>query len=963
MTEAPPVPSAPNWIQALSEAQTAQDFAAALCDYALDAARAHGAQFSLGRENGLEVLAEVGRGLALADGTLALAALAARDLRHDGSLSALGAGRGVLELVGAREEGLQTLAELAPLLALALEGVLAREARRGRGRVAEVVANLVRRLGGSLDLGEVLTATAESAARAVGFQRAFVGLFKEFGPHGARTDEVYTYGFTEDFAGGIGVGPESFERLLMRGEAILYDRTRDVGSPLAHGLAELSPERCLIAPLAARGRPLGVLYVDTTLPGARLSDDEVWVALALAEQASLAIDNARLYAEELRKRRTAEALREVGQALSGSLRLADTLERLLEYAARLLGADACAVYELLPDGRTLAIRSALGLPTEYVLRARARLGTGVVGKAVERGQSVTVRDMQTERVELGSRYTRQLLASGQYPFKGVMGLPLSARGQTFGGLVVYFKVPLALDQGDLALAEVLAAQASLAIDNARLFEEEVRRERESAVLVQVSRLLGQNRAPGALAQVTELAVAAMNAERGLIVVLQDGEPSEVATHHLRASEADLLSLVRQMGRGPRRLTRRHCLDGAASGLVVPLRSGERTFGLLYADHAREEAASDRTLQMSRAIADQVSLALSREQLLEALEREEARYRQLAEGAHDLIIACDPGGHVTYANPASARLLGELAGRSLLDLPDAPWRAPLLAAWNDCLAHPKKSGSCEIEVVGLAGGVRLELRLSAVAREREVTGMLVVARDISELSTLADEIARRGQALEQASARQVELRTFLSLFTQAQEEERGRISRELHDDTAQVLVAIGRRIDRLTRELNGDLKDRAEDIRADLNAAIASVRRFARNLRPSVLDDLGLLPALEWLAGQAATPTRVEVRGSERRLRSDAELTVFRVVQEALTNVDKHARASSAAVRVTYGDHAVELSVQDDGQGFETNQHQNMAARGHLGLLGLRERIELAGGSLDVDSAPGQGSELKFTLPG
>ena len=143
----------------------------------------------------------------------------------------------------------------------------------------------------------------------------------------------------------------------------------------------------------------------------------------------------------------------------------------------------------------------------------------------------------------------------------------------------------------------------------------------------------------------------------------------------------------------------------------------------------------------------------------------------------------------------------------------------------------------------------------------------------------------------------------------------------------------------------------------------SVRRFARNLRPSVLDDLGLLPALEWLAGQAQTDTRLEVSGPERRLAPAVELTVFRLVQEALANVDKHAGARSAAIRVAYAPDGVRVTVRDDGQGFTPDQAQARAQAGHLGLIGLRERVALAGGELEVDSEPGRGTAVVFALPG
>ncbi|MFC4452859.1 GAF domain-containing protein [Deinococcus sonorensis] len=965
----------PSWqppLTVLAQATTVAEFAALLVELVMDGAQAHGARASLwsAESGGCASLAEQGRGLSLCGDELGQQVRHSAQMAWDGMHAALPLGDLLLETVGARPEQLDALWALAPLLTLAFEGVQAREARRGRGRESETVTQLVRRMGGSLELPRVLTATAETAAQALGWQRAFVGLLSESATPGeaARTGDVYTYGFGPDFSGGVGVGPSSFERLFRQGEVIVYDRERDQSGRMGAGLAELDPETAVIAPLAVRGRPLGVLYADTRSRGMTVTPDDLWVVLALAEQASLAIDNARLYGEETRKRQAAEALREVGSALSHSLQLGDTLQAVLERAQSLFGADACAVYELQPDGRTLAIRSAVGLSSEYVLRSRAKLGAGITGRAVARSERVAVRDFPAEqaqgRLGGGSRYTRQLLSQGRYPYRGVVGLPLSARGHAFGGLCLYFLAPLPMTPEELALSEVFAAQASLAIENARLYEEEVRRERESAALLGVARLQSGEEAEDAhLDEVVALAVQAMNAERGLLALFSpapDSTLDRVAGYRLETRPDELSGLLSQLGRGPRRLSRRHTLAGASSSLIVPLRSGHDTLGFLYADHSGEELPSDRVLQLSRAFADQIALALTRQRLRLALEREEARYRQLAESAHDLIVACDAQGVVTYANPASQRLLGELEGRSMWALVSHPWRAALQDAWLRCLAAPLDGGRCDIQMQGREAEVQLELRLSAVSGGG---GMLLVARDISELRRLASEIEQRGEALQLADARQLELRSYLSLFTQAQEEERRRISRELHDDTAQVLVAIARRVDRLSRELDAGLRERAQDIRGDLDAAIQGVRRFARNLRPSVLDDLGLLPALEWLASQAATPTRVEVQGNERRLPPSTELTLFRVVQEALGNIDKHAQASSAAIRVVYAAAEVTVTVSDDGVGFSAEQARERAAQGHLGLAGLRERTLLAGGDLEIVSEPGRGSELRFSLPG
>ena len=966
----PGLPAALTFPPDLGAAHTVAAFGEALATFALGQAQAHGARVWVLSGAGPVEVASVGRGLTLSDGALVGAALASGAPQALGMITALPFGSppsGVLELVGGAPEHLPDLAPWSPLLGLALEGVQAREARRGQGRVAETLAHLVQRLGGSLDLGEVLPATAQSAAHALGFERAFVALFSEFGEAGAKTGEVFTYGFNAGFGGGIGVGPVTFETLVRRGEAIRYERERDGAGPLGQGLCELDPDAAVIAPLSARGRALGLLYVDRCAPGEPASEDDARLVLALAEQASLAIDNARLYALETRKRQAAEALREAGAALAGSLHLRETLASVLERAAALFGANAAGVYERQPDGRSLKITSALGLSSEYVLRVRAKVGQGVTGRVAQSGEALAVHDFSRGEYGAGSRYTRALLASGQYPYRGLLGLPLLTGTGLFGVLTLYWTGPLPLDAEDLALASVFAAQASLAIENARLYEEEARREREAAVLLGVGQLLGEQEAhadeQGALAEAARLAVSALAGSRGLIALLgESGEVTRCGTYRLHPPGPDELAMLRaQLGRGPRPLTRRACLPVAGSALIVPLTGGEagdELLGFLYADDPGTDPPGDRALALARSVAAQMALTLTRERLLSALAREEARYRQLAEGAHDLILSADREGRVTYANPAARRLLegvtGPLVGLPLLALASPESQPALRRAWEAAFTGPA-GGRAEM----LVGGLRLEARLSAVAGGE---GLLVVARDLSELQQLAAEITRRGQALEAATTRQSELRSFLALFTQAQEEERRRISRELHDDTAQVLTASLRRAGRLARELSGEQQARAADLQADLNAALESVRRFARNLRPSVLDDLGLIPALEWLASQAQTSTRLELSGPEQRLTPTLELTLFRLVQEALNNVDKHAQAQSAAIRLDFRAGGVQVSVSDDGQGFTPEQAQRRASAGHLGLLGLRERAALAGGELEVSSAPGEGSTLTFWLP-
>ncbi|HAI20495.1 MAG TPA: histidine kinase, partial [Clostridiales bacterium UBA8153] len=149
----------------------------------------------------------------------------------------------------------------------------------------------------------------------------------------------------------------------------------------------------------------------------------------------------------------------------------------------------------------------------------------------------------------------------------------------------------------------------------------------------------------------------------------------------------------------------------------------------------------------------------------------------------------------------------------------------------------------------------------------------------------------------------------------------------------------------------------------VDATLENLRRFCRELRPSVLDDLGLLPALEWLVGSLAeyqVQGRLEVAGKERRLPGPTEVAVFRIVQEALSNVKQHAGPCRATLSMMYATDRLSIAICDDGVGFD--QAKEGRGSGRLGLVGMYERASLLGGILKVTSAPGKGTRVHLELP-
>lgn len=230
----------------------------------------------------------------------------------------------------------------------------------------------------------------------------------------------------------------------------------------------------------------------------------------------------------------------------------------------------------------------------------------------------------------------------------------------------------------------------------------------------------------------------------------------------------------------------------------------------------------------------------------------------------------------------------------------------------------------------------------------------------------DLVENLQRQLEASREHQAQLRRMSSQVLTAQEEERKRIARELHDDTAQALTSMLVRLRLLDRALADDEeKSNLGELRDLAASTLEGVRRMALDLRPSALDDLGLVPALKWYTENLGQSLSIEVRflanGLKRRLPPELELVLYRVAQEALTNVAKHARARRVTVELERDGLWVRLAVEDDGIGFNVEKAMTSKERG-LGLFGMQERLALVGGKFHIESRPRKGTKLVAEVP-
>ena len=217
--------------------------------------------------------------------------------------------------------------------------------------------------------------------------------------------------------------------------------------------------------------------------------------------------------------------------------------------------------------------------------------------------------------------------------------------------------------------------------------------------------------------------------------------------------------------------------------------------------------------------------------------------------------------------------------------------------------------------------------------------------------------------------QEQLRLLSRQLLLAQEEERKKISRELHDEIAQTLTGINIRLASLKTEATVNTKGLQKKITSTqrlVEKSVDIVHRFARELRPTVLDDLGLIPALHSFMKSFTKRTGVRahltVFAAVERLDTAKRTVLFRVAQEALTNVARHAQASRVEVSIQKLRGRVCMKIKDDGKSFNVERALHANGGKHLGLLGMRERLEMVGGRFAVESAPGKGTTIQAQIP-
>jgi PAS domain S-box-containing protein len=342
------------------------------------------------------------------------------------------------------------------------------------------------------------------------------------------------------------------------------------------------------------------------------------------------------------------------------------------------------------------------------------------------------------------------------------------------------------------------------------------------------------------------------------------------------------------------------------------------------------------------------------------EQEAGTLNAALENAVDGISRIDVEGRYVSVNPAYAGMLGyrpeELIGQD--------WRITVhpsdLEVSMEAYRRMRVEGRSEIEILGLRrdGSTfwKQNVKVRALEAEGRYTGHFCFTKDITRRKEAEAALRDSSDRLKDLSRRLI----------RAEEDERRRIARELHDEIGQAMTALKINLQAVIRG-GDDLVVRLEESVAIVDHALGQVRGMALELRPSLLDDLGLVAALDWYVGRHAQRTGLQGRlvADPDDIRTDPEIETacFRIAQEALTNVARHARATRFSVELLQHSGGLQLVVRDDGIGFDPAAVEAASRGSGLGLVGMRERVELVGGRIAFVSEPGVGTEVQVDLPG
>jgi signal transduction histidine kinase len=685
----------------------------------------------------------------------------------------------------------------------------------------------------------------------------------------------------------------------------------------------------------------------------------------LADAASMAILNARLYAQSRRELRRRDALRRVVASISSELDLDSLLGRVIASAVELLDADS-GVLSLIDDDDAARVRAVHNLPS------------GVVGTVIGPGEGITGRVLETREAVVVEHYARDLpqpLLDGTDIDAG-LAVPVWWHGRMWGVFGVLSRdARRAFSPQDREVMELLASHVAIALENARLYHE---------VRERLAQVTGLQAAGTALAE-------ELHPDRALRAVAKQALSLSSAARvsiELARSDAHELKVKVEVAGGAGTAV----LDGEAdaSSIVLPLRARGRTVGTLTAETRPGDVFNPRQLELLATFAGQAAISLDNAKLYAELQSrlEEMvglqRLGTLLLEEHDfdrvLVSICRQLQRLTDAGGVGIALLEDdprfLEMRTVVGPSADVMRGARIPTEGSFAAEalrtnrPQRSDDAQNDPRGYRqsltlGNTRTILSVPMKTRQRTV-GVLSIYNKDGEGGFTDRDAELATFFANQAAAAIENARLYEQMREYAVVEERNRLARELHDSVTQSLFSVTLLSEAALSLLDrdpGKARERLERANELAQGAMTEMRALIFQLRPLTLQEEGLLSALKKhlnaLHSRHGVVVDLQVTGTARRLPAALEDAAFGILQESLNNVVKHANAARVQVQLEFDADCLRFCTLDNGVGFDPASPRSGTT---LGMSSMRERAEAVGGRLTVESAPAHGTRVNAELP-
>jgi PAS domain S-box-containing protein len=696
----------------------------------------------------------------------------------------------------------------------------------------------------------------------------------------------------------------------------------------------------LSTPLRGESGPLGAISVSSHRVDA-YDDNHAALLQGLADQAAITIQNARLI-EELERSQAAlenraeteRSLRDITARITSLRDPEEILARVVEESRRLLRSDGAHLTRISDDGTYLTpviVAGGMDATREAWLRRMTfPLGGGINGLAAQE-----VRPIWTYDYAIDPRIPHEPdddAAAEQFGLRGMAAAPLRAPGgEVIGTLAISYRQPREIAADELDLLQGLADQAAIALTNSNLYE-----------------LLGESEARYRhLVQNSPDLVWSIDADARFSFVsdtcerLTGWRPEDLLGKHFGAIVHESSKAVAET-------------DWTA-GMTEEFQEVRGRLNLLHRDgHAiPAEFSAFGTLDENGTFTGangSVRDMSERERLERELRESEERYRFLVDNSPDVVFATDAQGNFTYLSDTIERMTGhppaELVGGHFSRVVEERSLPLTLERWDALVAEPHREQVVRIDLIHRDGRkIPVEVSSLGTTVDGRFAGIHGSTRDVSVRERLEHDLRR--QAGELASS-----------------QERAHLARELHDSVTQALFSmtlVTRTTEILVDRDPAAAKEKLGSLRELQREALAEMRALIFELRPGNIEHDGLLPALKThsaaLEGRIGLPI-VVTSDVVDRLPLAIEEVLYRISQEALHNVVKHAAARQATLSIDHGGGGIRLRISDDGKGFDAATVPD----GHLGLAGMRARAEKIGATLEVSSRPGLGTTIEVVVP-